>query len=739
MTTEDSHLDELLTDFDSWTARLALELLVEEGLATSEISSALHRESVRREDARAHLLQDESLLAGIHLFQARYDRRPNTPRPERKLTVGEIGWLGLAALPGVGYVSLLRGAWTALPPYLQIFAVIGLGCVLILTARLAVGRVPWFGAWLGLDDFGLVVTDERQLRLGDHRGQFLTELVLPRLRTYITAHRRCHYGTKLVLGDQQSLYDEEALLIVPTPAAKRLRRILERADTGAVALGGPRGVGKTTAIQSMQNGLIHSSAASAPLVVVASAPADYDARDFVLHLHALLCKAVLDLVRARVGEPARGWRSVVRGLVDVVVATAVGWGAGSWLWGGSLLAFPAELGQVLEQNRTTPSRLWTDQPVSHRVALVLVAAFALWLVAVALTGVGRRISAGRRGRLRRLLADAREQLDRIRFLQTHTSGWSGKLTLPAGADLGRTRATQRAEQQLTHPEVVAGFREFARRSAGTLRKENVTDRVVVAIDELDKIGEPEKAHRLVNDVKGIFGVPGCLFFVAVSDDAVLSFERRGLAVRDAFDSAFSELVRLEPFTLDESRLWISDRLPGISEQFSFLCHCLSGGLPRDLRRTTIDLVDVTTECYQPTLSIVAGLLVRAELTTKAGAFLSQARGLEHSEALTDLWSKLLRIPETGNAVELAALAAELNAGADQDLSDEVNRLRWHSSAFVLFCATLLDIFTDALTEERLTADLHRLAVARQHLALDPHWAWPALVDIRKSGDLTLPG
>jgi hypothetical protein len=58
---------------------------------------------------------------------------------------------------------------------------------------------------------------------------------------------------------------------------------------------------------------------------------------------------------------------------------------------------------------------------------------------------------------------------------------------------------------------------------------------------------------------------------------------------------------------------------------------------------------------------------------------------------------------------------------------------------VLFSATLLEVFTEALTEERLTADLHQLAVARRHLALDPHLAWLTLADFRKSRDLTLPG
>lgn len=738
--------EEFFTDHESWSARVALGVLVDDALEDYEISTALRVEELRAVDARDALVGDEALLAKIRMIQDRVDDTESAPRA-RTVEAPEVAWLVFAMLLGVGYLALFRAAWPSLPGFLRIFAVAGLLCSLALSARLVIRRAPLLLTGFEPGNLGAARFGDEQLRLGNRQEFALREVVLPGLRAYITAHRKCCYGTKLAFDDQQGLYDEEDLLIVPTASAKRLRRIIERADTGAVALGGQRGVGKTTAIQSMQRGLIHGSETRAPLVVVASAPANYDARDFVLHLHALLCKAVLDLVSEKVGERTRSWRAAIRtglrALADVVISVAIGWGAGGWLWGGSLLAFPGELWQLLKRDWRTPLALWTSQPTSHRIALVIVAILALWLVADALVVAGRWLARafgrGRHAELRGLLAEAREQLDRIRFLQTHTSGWSGKLTLPAGADLGRTRSTQRAEQQLTHPEVVASFREFARRSAATLRDAGVTDRLVVAIDELDKIGEQEKAHQLVNDVKGIFGVPGCLFFVAVSDDAVVSFEKRGLAVRDAFDSAFSELVRLEPFTMDESRLWIAKRLPGIQEQFSYLCHCLSGGLPRDLRRTTIDMVDVTTERYQPALPAVAGILVRTELAAKAGAFTGQARGLEHSDALADLWSKLLRIPESGNAVELAALAAELNQGATQDTTDEVNRLRWHSSAFVLFSATLLEVFTEALTEERLTADLHQLAVARRHLALDPHLAWLTLADFRKSRDLTLPG
>ncbi|WP_344859962.1 hypothetical protein [Amycolatopsis ultiminotia] len=738
--------EEALDDFDLWTTRAALESLVDEALGETSIRHTLRREDLAGSDAREALLENETLLAKLRMLQdqvaAEGDAgfRPRT----RPIRIGGLGWLAVPALFAVGYLTLLVAAWDAMPVFLRIFTVLALPCGLAAVTARVLRQVATLRAQFtpGPAEFG-----EEQLGLGHRREFALREIVLPEIRDYLVAHRRLYYGTKLVFEKQRDLYEENSDRIVPTPAAKRLRRILDRAGSGAVALGGQRGSGKSTAILSLQRGLIHGTENPAPLVVLAAAPADYDARDFVLHLHSLLCQTVLERLRADL-PPIEDWRTWLRRgarrLAGLTGSAAVAWLLGGWLWDGPFLHFPAELWQLLAQVRFPDliGPLWTDQPAGNRIAVLVLALLALveavqllsLPVAVLVAAVRHRHNA----ELHALRADAHQQLDRIRYLLTHTSGWSGKLLLPAGADLGRTRSTQRARQQLTHPEVVTEFRTFAEQTAARLRDGGITERLVVAIDELDKIGEPDKAQQLVNDIKGIFGVPGCLYLVSVSDDALLSLEQRGLAVRDAMDSAFSELVRLEPFTLDESRLWITERLPRVPEQFCHLGHCLSGGLPRDLRRTTIDMVDVTAELYEPSLSAVTAILVRAELTAKATTFTGQARTLEQTGELTELWTKLLRIPETHESVELAALAAGLHEGATNDIGDPVNLLRHHSSAFVLFCATVLELFTDALTEDRLTPALHQLAVARRYLALDPHLAWATLTDFRKAHDLELP-
>ena len=176
---------------------------------------------------------------------------------------------------------------------------------------------------------------------------------------------------------------------------------------------------------------------------------------------------------------------------------------------------------------------------------------------------------------------ARRHLARVRYLQTYTAGWSGALRLPGGGAEGQhTRSVARAEQPLSYPEIVDEFRTFARDVAVGVHRKG--DRVFIGIDELDKIGSAEQAEHFLNEIKGIFGIPHLYFMVSVSDDALTAFERRGLPLRDAFDSSFDEIIRVGPLTYAESRRLLYRRVIGLTEPYVALCHCLAGGLPATL-------------------------------------------------------------------------------------------------------------------------------------------------------------
>ncbi|MFF1611982.1 P-loop NTPase fold protein [Amycolatopsis sp. NPDC058278] len=740
-------------DFELWTAALALEVMLDDALADPDLRATLRGEGLRVEDAKAAVLSSESTLARVRMAQDEYARRPHAEpsRPRiRSLGPAKILWLGVAVGMTAGYLSCFVYSYSALSWLLAIMGVVGLVGVVGMSGRIVLQRVPELFPITSAGELGRIVPHEDLVGLGSRLADVQAEIVVPAIREFIRRNRKLTFGTKLIFREVTGLYQESGSNIIQTAATRRLTRVLDRADSVAVALAGNRGVGKTTAIKSITTGLHSSGGSPTPFLVLASAPANYEARDFVLHLHALLCRAVLD----NVGRPSsRGRRRLLRSAFDrltgVVAQFAFGAAISMLLWGSpDIVAFGREIADLLRRTLDTLpgslSQLPDSQHPARIAALVILALVPLRVFAVLVTAAVRAWYKAARDRtspgITALRKQAKKQLDQIRFLQTYTTGWSGKLSMPLKGEAGRTWSTQRAEQQLTHPEVVDKFREFATSTARQLEQEKLAGLVVVAIDELDKIGEPEKAHQFINDIKAIFDVPGCLFFVSVSDDAVLNFEKRGLAVRDAFDSAFTEMIRVEHFTLEESCLWITLRLPDLPEQFGYLCHCLSGGLPRDLRRYAIEMVDIANEIYHPTLDTVTRALIDNELRSKAHALASMADMLPPTDEVTRLSAALLHLKEVDQSLQLVEFAHRmLDPVGDGDPDNPVERLRQHAACFALLCATVLDVFTDDLNEVDLDPDLHLIAVARQRMVVHPKFAMETIRAVRKSLDLDLAG
>ena len=103
------------------------------------------------------------------------------------------------------------------------------------------------------------------------------------------------------------------------------------------------------------------------------------------------------------------------------------------------------------------------------------------------------------------------------------------------------------------PEIVDSLRSFLESIAQTRK-------VFVGIDELDKIESDERARQFVNEIKGIFGIKDCYFLLSVSEEAIGSFERRGIPFRDVFDSSFDEIVRVRYLKLEDATTLLNRRV-----------------------------------------------------------------------------------------------------------------------------------------------------------------------------------
>src|SRR5260370_37647985 len=212
--------------------------------------------------------------------------------------------------------------------------------------------------------------------------------------------------------------------------------------------------------------------------------------------------------------------------------------------------------------------------------------------------------------------------------------------------------------------------------------------------------------------------------VSVSDDALNAFERRGLPLRDAFDSSFDEILRVEPFSYYESRRLLYRRVIGLTEPYVALCHCLAGGWARDVLGTARQVVrnaatftagmppslaashatgsadDASAEYgllyvepvhNLPTLSDATGAVLHDELNRKLRA-LSQAVGRIDSEDTAKLQDTLHHIPTHLAADQPIINVGDVIAMPVQAETPQVARVRLAFAAYAYYCATLQEVF-----------------------------------------------
>jgi hypothetical protein len=120
--------------------------------------------------------------------------------------------------------------------------------------------------------------------------------------------------------------------------------------------------------------------------------------------------------------------------------------------------------------------------------------------------------------------------------------------------------------------------------------------------------------------------------VSVSADALRRFAMRGIPVRDVFDSAFDEIVRIQPPSPEEAWKMLAYRVSGFPTSIALFCYAWAGGLPRDIIRTARACVAMRRQANTPVrVADVAPLVVRQDITDAIDAAVSA--GLEGEPGL----------------------------------------------------------------------------------------------------------
>jgi hypothetical protein len=310
---------------------------------------------------------------------------------------------------------------------------------------------------------------------------------------------------------------------------------------------------------------------------------------------------------------------------------------------------------------------------------------------------------------------------------------------------------------LTLPEIIDHYNNFIRDLGSDYS-------IVIVIDELDKLKSDEDAQRFLNDIKALFGLEDCFYLMSVSESALSSFERRGLPVRDAFDSSFDAIVRMDYLDLQTSQRLLRRRVIGVPVPFLDFCYCLAGGLPRDLIRTFRTLFEELSRSTsgKAKLATLSNSLLKGDLKSKLHAVSVAAQDTvieEEGDQLIESIRKTEAMLESSSSVKsentgLRATYGELldygkslfrgQSGPAQEDRDKTSSRREKLASmsselgvYLYFVLTLSEFFgrqdinRDRLEEAENSGTLDRLARARNLIAVSPTMAGSEIATFRK--------
>jgi len=624
-----------------------------------------------------------------------------------------------------------------------------------------------------------------------------------------------------------------------TEQQRTIHLLLEMMGGGGIGVAGPRGSGKTTLLRHFCGQLPPELDDQGDVRIMTSAPVKYEARDFILHLFALICRETLirtgngpadardrDLLsngqtgrageamihpfaRIIVGEQGTslargilrlGFALIAMGLCGAIIfafaasnpalgavthiATLLGLtSAKLWQWGlivaicGWLLRW---LGLSMWEARLLPHvtpriqdewRHWklangmvldmTKRPGFPPVSFPPVSAFIYLLrpllrrerALVVLQGIisqrNRSSDSLPEGNFEQLLVRRAKYWSHvITYQRSVTTGWTGSVKLPSVVDAGLSGTMSLTENPMSFPEIVSEYRDFVRLVARRYR-------LMIGIDELDKLATAVEAYQFVNDIKAIFNLPGCFYLVSVSEDALSKFARRGLPVRDEFDSAFDEIVYVDYIDWTIARRILNRRIVRLPIPFVFFCYWLSGGLPRDLVRACRELfLQAPPSPGDRSASAVCTRVIKTDLKSKYRAIQYAALDLNVeplSQQVVTLASRLEALGDTPDAMlkAISALSSLWAHGgtksdtgtteSDAEKADRsrISELHRELLTYTYYAVTLLQVFQQQLdpttfADEQMQQQFAGLGAARQAFATSMDRAWELVSQFRKA-------
>jgi hypothetical protein len=217
-----------------------------------------------------------------------------------------------------------------------------------------------------------------------------------------------------------------------------------------------------------------------------------------------------------------------------------------------------------------------------------------------------------------------------------------------------------------------------------------------------------------------------------------SFERRGLPIRDAFDSSFDEVIQVDYQSLASSKRLLSRRVLNVPDPYLCFCHILAGGLPRDLIRACRALFDVRVVGGRNNLAEICakGLYEDVRMKLRAMAVATE----QQTDLSRNFLSHMLADPPNSGTEMwklIEVLEHDQSAGsADKDGAAKNTPLQIEALLYMYFSVTVLELFKrmdEACWRKRENDGLfEQLAAVRRSISQNPRLVAETIARIRSA-------
>jgi hypothetical protein len=327
------------------------------------------------------------------------------------------------------------------------------------------------------------------------------------------------------------------------PGWNRVKKILG-SNGGCYGISGPRGAGKSWLMLRAIEDVREPDDGTLPgLGLWYPSPSEYDPLAFLASLSDSLANEIDRRYRRRhpIRDALRGGRTL---------------GAATLLAGITVAAL-------------APQIHWTQ------TVAIIIAASAAYIAVAVLATVAYRAS---RPEIR-LIREAALVRERARYTATRRE--AAEFGAEGGRGFVATAKTRRERELVERPAtlstLVNDFRALAEEAG------KVAGRVVIAVDELDKMSDPTRVRALLRDIKGIFEVPRVHFLVSVSDEAARTLNLGALDGRNEFNSSFYTVIEL-PVARPQACAELLQRRSRVPADVAIALAVIAGGNPRELLR-----------------------------------------------------------------------------------------------------------------------------------------------------------